>query len=67
MTIIVTIRSTEPPRVCRTRLFGIVNSLPTYEANHAHVLSADVIAEDETWWRLMKKGCASARRPDRPW
>ena len=30
--------------------------LPTYEANHAHVLSADVIAVDETWWRLMKKG-----------
>jgi transposase len=29
--------------------------LPTYEANHAHVLSADVIAVDETWWRLMKK------------
>jgi hypothetical protein len=28
---------------------------PTYEANHAHVLSADVIAVDETWWRLMKK------------
>ncbi len=30
--------------------------LPTYEANHAHVLSADVIAVDETWWRLMNKG-----------
>ncbi len=32
--------------------------LPTYEANHAHVLSADVIAVDETWWRLMKKGAS---------
>jgi len=30
--------------------------LPTYEANHALVLSADVIAVDETWWRLMNKG-----------
>jgi transposase len=34
--------------------------LPTYEANHAHVLSADVIAEDETWWRLMKKAGRNA-------
>jgi transposase len=32
--------------------------LPTYEANHAHVLSSDVIAVDETWWRLMKKGAS---------
>jgi transposase len=32
--------------------------LPTYEANHAHVLGADVIAVDETWWRLMKKGAS---------
>jgi transposase len=32
--------------------------LATYEANHAHVLSADVIAVDETWWRLMKKGAS---------
>jgi hypothetical protein len=32
--------------------------LPTYEANHAHVLSRDVIAVDETWWRLMKKGAS---------
>jgi transposase len=31
---------------------------PTYEANHAHVLSDDVIAVDETWWRLMKKGAS---------
>jgi transposase len=30
--------------------------LPTYEANHEYVLSAAVIAVDETWWRLMKKG-----------
>ena len=30
--------------------------LPTYEANHADVLASDVIAVDETWWRLMKKG-----------
>jgi transposase len=32
--------------------------LPTYEANHEYVLSADVIAVDETWWRLMKKGAS---------
>ena len=32
--------------------------LPTYEANHAHVLASDVIAVDETWWRLMKKGAS---------
>jgi transposase len=32
--------------------------LPTYETNHAHVLDADVIAVDETWWRLMKKGAS---------
>jgi transposase len=32
--------------------------LPTYEANHEHVLSADVIGVDETWWRLMKKGAS---------
>jgi transposase len=32
--------------------------LPTYEANHAHVLDANVIAVDETWWRLMKKGAS---------
>jgi transposase len=32
--------------------------LPTYEANHAHVLGADVIAVDETWWRLMRKGAS---------
>jgi transposase len=32
--------------------------LPTYEANHAHVLEADVIAVDETWWRLMKRGAS---------
>jgi transposase len=30
--------------------------LPTYEANHAHVLSSNVIAVDETRWRLMNKG-----------
>jgi transposase len=30
--------------------------VPTYEANHADVLASDVIAVDETWWRLMKKG-----------
>jgi len=30
--------------------------LPTYEANHADVLGSDVIAVDETWWRLMRKG-----------
>jgi len=30
--------------------------LPTYEANHADVLASEVIAVDETWWRLMKKG-----------
>jgi transposase len=30
----------------------------TDEANHADVLSADVIAVDETWWRLMKKGAS---------
>jgi hypothetical protein len=28
----------------------------SYEANHEHVLTSDVIAVDETWWRLMKKG-----------
>jgi len=32
--------------------------LPTYDANHAHVLTSDVIAVDETWWRLMKKGAS---------
>ena len=32
--------------------------LSTYEANHAHVLDTDVIAVDETWWRLMKKGAS---------
>jgi transposase len=30
----------------------------TYEANHAYVLASDVIAVDETWWRLMKKGAS---------
>jgi cation diffusion facilitator CzcD-associated flavoprotein CzcO len=30
--------------------------LPTYEANHADVLASEVIAVDETWWRLMRKG-----------
>jgi transposase len=30
--------------------------LPTYEANHADVLTSDVVAVDGTWWRLMKKG-----------
>jgi transposase len=30
--------------------------MPSYDANHAHVLDADVIAVDETWWRLMNKG-----------
>ncbi len=29
--------------------------MATYEANHADVLASDVIAVDETWWRLMKK------------
>ena len=32
--------------------------MATYKANHAHLLSSDVIAVDETWWRLMKKGAS---------
>jgi transposase len=32
--------------------------VPTYEANHADVLASEVIAVDETWWRLMKKGAS---------
>ncbi len=32
--------------------------VPTYEASHAHVLGVDVIAVDETWWRLVKKGAS---------
>jgi hypothetical protein len=24
--------------------------VPTYDVNHEHVLSADTIAVDETWW-----------------
>ena len=32
--------------------------LPTYEANHADVLGSEVVAVDETWWRLMKKGAS---------
>jgi transposase len=32
--------------------------MATYEANHADVLASDVIAVDETWWRLMKKGAS---------
>jgi hypothetical protein len=35
--------------------------LPTYVANHAHVLSADVIAVDETWWRLIENGGSKRR------
>jgi hypothetical protein len=30
--------------------------MATCEANHADVLASDMIAVDETWWRLMKKG-----------
>jgi hypothetical protein len=29
--------------------------MATYEANHSGVLASDVIAVDETWWRLMKE------------
>jgi hypothetical protein len=36
--------------------------MPTYDADHEHVLSADGIAVDETWWRLMKKGASKRWR-----